>query len=87
MDPIDYQFSWDADGIPFTEALTTDHPGDTIPGESVSDRRLWTCTVTPNDGEDDGPAATAQYGEEGCPDTWFETDFNGSDPDRACVQR
>lgn len=80
MDPIDYRFSWDVDGTPFTEALTTDHPGDTIPGESVSDRRLWTCTVTPNDGEEDGPPATAQYGEEGCPDAWFETDFNGATP-------
>jgi hypothetical protein len=38
------------------------HPGllfDTIFGDAIGSGKTWTCEVTPNDGEADGPLGTA----------------------------
>ncbi len=60
-DPITYTFDWDVDGSAFTDTDTTTHEGDTVPGEDVGFDEVWTCEVTPNDGEDDGESATATH--------------------------
>jgi hypothetical protein len=50
-DSISYGYDWDVDGIYYGSVSTV--PGtDTTTGE-------WTCTVTPNDGDEDGASSTA----------------------------
>jgi hypothetical protein len=71
-DSISYSFTWDVDGVPYLAgggadtgdtasgwlgAITATEPGDTVPGEDTRDNQTWTCSVTPNDGADDGPVA------------------------------
>ena len=38
---------------------TTTWPDDSVPGEDTREGEVWTCTATPNDGDDDGTAGTA----------------------------
>ena len=58
-DAVSYTFAWDVDGAPFSDTDTTTEAGDTIPASATSADEEWTCTVTPNDGEDDGAVAVA----------------------------
>ncbi len=58
-DEISYTFSWTVDGVAFTDAETSSYGGDTIPSSATSDDETWVCTVTPNDGEEDGPSDSA----------------------------
>jgi hypothetical protein len=65
-DPIAYTFAWDADGAvyPVDDPAwigpdTTTWPDDTVPAEDTEDGETWTCTVTPDDGDDFGAAGTA----------------------------
>ncbi|MEC9388651.1 MAG: hypothetical protein VX944_01130 [Myxococcota bacterium] len=59
-DPIDYRFAWHRDGAPYTGPTeSTLHANDTIPGETIAGMVEFMCTVTPNDGEEDGPATEA----------------------------
>jgi|GEM_PF-3638449 len=59
-DPIAYAFAWHLDGEPYTGATeTTVYDGDTVPGGTVTGMVEFMCTVTPNDGEEDGPATEA----------------------------
>jgi len=60
-DPIGYTVSWDVDGVPFTDTDTTVYAGDTVGWAALSSSESWTCTVTPNDGEDAGPAGTDTF--------------------------
>ena len=60
-DSVTYTFAWEVDGTAFTgSTTTTDHAGDTVPAENTETDQTWTCTATPNDGEEDGTAATAE---------------------------
>ncbi|HSM92459.1 MAG TPA: FG-GAP-like repeat-containing protein [Anaeromyxobacteraceae bacterium] len=54
-DDVSYRFAWAKNGKPLAVA------GDprVVPGEEVSRNDRFEVTVTPNDGEEDGPAATA----------------------------
>ena len=58
-DVVSTAFSWDVDGVPYTDTDTTTEPADTVPRSAVTDGETWTCTVTTNDGDDDGGSATA----------------------------
>ncbi|MGB0639001.1 MAG: hypothetical protein ACPGTU_06705 [Myxococcota bacterium] len=58
-DSISYSFAWTVDGTPFTGAGSTVRPGDTISQEDTVAGESWVCTVTPNDGEEDGPSDSA----------------------------
>jgi hypothetical protein len=58
-DAISYTFEWDVDGEAFTDTETTTETGDTVPDDSVGSNETWTCTVTPDDGEDEGSAGEA----------------------------
>jgi hypothetical protein len=58
-DTIDYTFDWDVDGTPFTDADTSIYTGDFVSETALSSDETWTCTVTPDDGDDSGPTDTA----------------------------
>ena len=65
-DTIDYSFAWDVDGTDYTETETTTYEGDSIPNAVLSYDELWTCEVTPDDGDDSGPFGTASFLVENC---------------------
>lgn len=58
-DEVSYEITWTVDGTPSTAALTTDWPGDTVPASATEPGQIWECTLTPSDGEAEGPSATA----------------------------
>lgn len=59
-DTVTYSFAWDYDGTAFTDTETTDETDDTVPSGETLDDEVWTCTVTPDDGDDDGDEGTAE---------------------------
>jgi hypothetical protein len=60
-DPVGYTFSWWVDGAPWEGPVeTTTHPGDTVAGGALAGGAAWTCLITPNDGELDGPPGLAR---------------------------
>jgi len=69
-DDITYTFDWDVDGTPYTDTDSSTHDGDTVPAEALGTDETWTCTVTPDDGEDDGPADADSYYIEGEPESF-----------------
>lgn len=64
-DLLQYRVSWEVDGVafgggdPLAGPTTSVWPDDTVPGEWVDSGQTWTCWLTPNDSEDDGPAGIA----------------------------
>jgi hypothetical protein len=60
-DTVDYTFSWDVDGTAYSDTETTTYDGDAVSADSLGYDETWTCTVTPNDGEEDGDSASAAY--------------------------
>jgi hypothetical protein len=51
--PVSYRFNWTVDGVP--SVLTTA----TVAATSTYAEEVWTCLVTPSDGQDEGPAGEA----------------------------
>jgi hypothetical protein len=63
-DPVSYTFEWDLDGEPFFGTDSSTYLDDTI--TDVFDLiGVWTCEVTPDDGEESGPTAEASIAIEG----------------------
>ena len=59
-DPVSYAIHWELNGVAYDgPTLTTTLTGDTVAATSVSLDQRWTCVVTPDDGFDQGPSATA----------------------------
>ena len=71
-DSISYVFTWTVDGAEYpsdwdtgfassgwTGPTSTTHSDDTVPAADLLAGEVWTCTVTPDDGDDDGTAASA----------------------------
>jgi hypothetical protein len=58
-DPVSYTFTWSVDGAGYSGATTTTWTGDTVPASATSQGEAWSCTVTPEDGTDDGTTASA----------------------------
>lgn len=57
-DLVTYSFGWDVDGAAYTAA--TDSALDSVvDGADVADDTMWTCSVTPDDGDTAGDAASA----------------------------
>lgn len=52
-DGVTYGFAWELDGVPTAFTSATLSWAETEAGD------LWTCVVTPNDGDEDGPSASA----------------------------
>jgi hypothetical protein len=61
LDPIAYTLAWDVDGSPFSDAETSVLEGDTVPRDALGPEETWTCTVTPDDGDDSGPNGIASW--------------------------
>ncbi len=58
-DPITYSVAWTVDDHPYAGPVaTTSLPGDTIAPEDTERGETWTCAITPNDSEEDGPAGS-----------------------------
>ena len=52
---VTYTFAWTVDGVTYSGTTsTTTHTGDTIPASATAFGEVWECTVTPNDGTEDG---------------------------------
>ena len=52
---VTYTFSWEVNGNLHTGSTTTTiHSGDTIPVSQTQAGDVWACSVTPNDGTEDG---------------------------------
>ena len=65
-DTVTYTITWEGDGLTYPDDFatatgpdTTLYTDDTVPVGDVSLALEWSCTITPNDGEDDGTASTA----------------------------
>ena len=61
-----YDLAWDVDATPFSGTVTTLIAGDSVPFDALGFDETWTCSVTPNDGEDDGVVGSASYTTEAC---------------------
>jgi hypothetical protein len=60
-DGVSLGFTWELDGSPWAgPTLSTVETGDTIALSETEDGQVWRCTVTPDDGEDLGPAVSAE---------------------------
>lgn len=58
-DSVSYTVTWTVDGVAYTGGVfTTTWPGDTVPSSDTVVGETWECTITPDDGEDAGPAAS-----------------------------
>lgn len=60
-DSIDYIIEWDVDGTDWTDTETETHDGDTVLSDAFAADQVWTCEVTPTDGESEGPTASASH--------------------------
>mgnify|MGYP001178848356 CR=1 FL=1 len=58
-DPLTYDFRWDVDGSPWSDADTDIYTGDSIAVDALATDEVWTCSVTATDGFDTSPPATA----------------------------
>jgi hypothetical protein len=58
-DSVSYSIEWMVDGTVYTGATTTMETGDTVSSAATGSGEDWTCTLTPNDGEDAGESGTA----------------------------
>ncbi len=56
-DTVTYTFEWDDGVSSFTGTETTDETDDTVPEGEIEAGDEWTCTVTPDDGDDEGDYA------------------------------
>jgi hypothetical protein len=54
LDAISYAITWQKNTSPFSETSTTSINDDTILAENIQEGEEWTCTITPNDGEENG---------------------------------
>ena len=57
-DTITYSAAWTVDAAPYTATTDTVFPGDTVEASATVVDQEWECTVTPNDGDEDGPSAS-----------------------------
>lgn len=59
-DTISYTASWTVDGTAWSGATSsTTHAGDTVAAADLVADETWTCTLTPDDGDDTGTSASA----------------------------
>jgi hypothetical protein len=53
-DEVSYTYSWEVDGVAYSDATTTSETGDTVPAADTLYDEEWTCTVTPADAYNEG---------------------------------
>ena len=80
-DAVTYAVTWQLEGVDHTgDVLTTEYDGDTVPAEDTEIGEIWTCTMTPNDGVDEGTPGEASITVQG---QSYSEDFSGC-PDSDC---
>ncbi len=57
-DTVTYDIVFEVDGAAFYDTTTTTHPDDTVLAEDTNEDEVWTCTATPDDGEEEGDSDT-----------------------------
>jgi len=57
-DSITYTGAWQLGSGAWSSTTTTTHPDDTVDGGYTSEAEVWSCTLTPNDGTEDGEAGS-----------------------------
>ena len=57
-DPISYTVTWERNGTKTNSGQATQWLDDTVPGSKLVEGDVWSCTVTPNDGIEDGPSTS-----------------------------
>ncbi|MEC8424124.1 MAG: SUMF1/EgtB/PvdO family nonheme iron enzyme, partial [Myxococcota bacterium] len=57
-DTVTYTMAWTVDTVAYGGALTTTWTDDTVDGGDTLVDEVWSCTATPDDGDDDGITAT-----------------------------
>jgi hypothetical protein len=79
-DSVTYSFDWEVDGGSYGGTPTTATMSSTVPGTDTNAGETWTCTVTPNDGTDDGASSsTSVVIEEPAVEGCWSLDFDGVD--------
>ena len=58
-DTVTYSATWTQNGTSFGSLSTSTFTNDTVDAANTVDGDTWVCTVTPNDGDDDGSTDTA----------------------------
>ena len=53
QDPVTYTYSWTRNGVLDPQMNTAN-----VPGFNTTQGEVWACSITPNDGDEDGTAAT-----------------------------
>lgn len=65
-DVVSYSYEWSRDGLP------TGDLGPNLSSSATDSEEIWTCQVTPNDGQEDGPTGSASVEIElPCESTWM----------------
>jgi hypothetical protein len=78
-DSVTYSFDWDVDGVSYGGTPTTATMSSTIAGTDTTAGETWTCTVTPNDGDEDGSSSsTSVVTEEPVEEECWSLDFDGT---------
>lgn len=84
-DPIAYSIAWSLNGATVDADSETAQAGDTVAGERLVEGDTWTCSVTPNDGTDSGPASSASAKVSGGFVGWDEQVISLADADYTLV--
>jgi hypothetical protein len=61
-DTVTYAFHWRVDGADYTRGRTDTDTTSTVPGSETNEGEVWSCTVTPDDGEAEGSTGSASVG-------------------------
>lgn len=59
-DALGYSVTWTVDEAPFGGAITTTHPGDTVPAAAVGPGETWRCSMTASDASSSSTAGIAE---------------------------
>ena len=77
-DLVHHELEWTVDGVPFTQTVDTFRSGDTVPASETRNHQTWTCTVTPDDGAEEGPTSSTSV-------TVSAYGQNALNPGRSCL--
>ena len=75
-----HDFAWTVDGVAYTSAFDSGSTS-TVDAADVDEGEVWACTVTPNDGDDDGATASASVTAVKGFDGWPTTEISLGDSD------
>jgi hypothetical protein len=81
-DDVSYSIAWLVDSVAYTGIASTTHVGgDTVPADDIHGEQVYTCQVTPHDGEDEGDVGVATTTAEWYYNGWSTWEVALSDAD------